>query len=401
MFVNYALYQEDAEVLHKKYDVTPILEIYVGVLGHKLYSSFVKSVSVMRVFARKTARPYYAVYSNLADQNIVSDIFLNYLHKMTGVKCEIQYLMLKDKTYLYPVYNGNYLYFHDKECFLMHDLRNFSGRALLSSCPSVLEFCEKQPFFPDVKENEGVYTFDSEIFGMVGAKTMLNRQSMLEEYVAVSEEYGTYSVESDKCDAHIAIELANIWNIPKTITEGRLFLHRKKEDTGRLFEASNIGLPFASWITESMERISLGKTPLVRFFVRMQRPEIKEQMISHNPLLERVAADFKTVQYATGFLIQVPVFDLDDYRLAEKIQYGMKHDIGDKVIVSEVSSSKLVESVGDGKWTVITDQDREYEVESNKSQEEVKTEWSKGSFFSPWGSYCLSVYNFESVALIG
>lgn len=399
MFVNYVLYPDEAEQLHERHSITPMLEVNVGVLGHVLYSSFIKSAKLIRVLGERTARPFYTSYADPFDQSLVAEIYEAYLLKVTGVTCKLQFLTLRNKTYIYPIYQGNYLYFHDDECTLLRDLSIFAGRALLSTSAAGPAFCREQAFFPDVREQEGIYTCDSSLFAILSQSLLTDRQLLLEEYVAEAEEGGFFSVATKSTAAYVALELASAWNIPRTITTEHVILHAKKEASGDQFEPVNLGLPFSAWVQDAIERILAGGAPVVRLLVPKANKELQEQMISHNLFLAEVQDDFTNVQYEDSVLLQVPVFDLDDYRVLEKVQFGVQHAIGDKLTMATITEPKSLERKGNG-WLVTTEDDKRYVVTSDASQEQVSKDWIDGLYFSLWGRYCLSALNFESVALI-
>lgn len=398
MFVNYVLYPEDAEVLHNKYALTPVFETDVGVLGHVLYNSFVKEAKLLSLLRRRTAQPFYACYTQLFDLSLVAQIYEAYLLKETGVHCELQFVTLKEKTYVYPVYKGNYLYFYDDECLLLRDLSVFTGRALLSVSAAALSFCEEQGLFPDVREQYGVYTCDAKIFTLLSPSLMMDRQLFLQEYVAVAEQDGFYAVAAETTEAYVALELASAWNIPRTITPERVILHYKKEETGDLFEANYLGLPFAAWVAESIARILAGKCPVIRVLVSTS-VDVAPEMIAHNVFLDEVRDDFLTLTYEKGALVQVPVFDLDDYRVFERVQFGLERAVGDEVSIRAVAEP-LSFTEKEGGWLVVTRDENSYFVLGASAREELVQKWKEGAYFSLWGRYCLSVLGIESVALL-
>lgn len=399
MFVNYVLYPEEAETLHKKYGIEPLLETRVGVLGHVLYNSFVKSAKLLTLLRKLTAQPFYVCYPRLYDLNPVAEIYKAYLSQVTGVTCELQFLILAKKTYIYPVYKGNYLYFHDDECNLLRDLSVFTGRALLSASPATRSFCERYPFFPEVREQHGVYTCNSRIFTLLNQATLMEKKNSLQEYVTLAEENGYYSVAAESTEGHVALELASVWNIPLTLTPEHVILHYKKEDSGDSFEATQLGLPFASWVAESIQRILSGQSPVVRVLLPSLKKNLREVMIKHNALLGEVEDSFRQVKYENNVLVQVPVFDLDDYRVFERVQFGLQHEIGAPVSLSSVPEPLSVTRDEEG-WLVVTGDGNSYLVSGGESEEKVLEKWRSGTYFSPWGRYCLAATGLESIALI-
>jgi len=438
MLFSYVLYPSVAEEYHSRFGIIPKAEIEVGIFGHRHYTSKVSDFQIQRLLSKKSARPLYYFVSEAHQPEKLSQLIQGYLEGWIGRRISVEVVVFQEFSTFYPVLDGEYLYSNEDELVFTRDLNDLADRCYLSNTKLSLRQLRLRPNFSGVETHPldafgdvNIVTYEDIMEAYVSGREMMTRKIALERSVDYDKERGIVSFASHTQESKILLELAEVWNLHKKVTPKEVTVFGTIEDEktiiGKLdtrglvvyletisekgFDwkseiSQRVGLPFAQWVRESILRILLGMSPLLRVFVDQHLHDVNSiflKMIENNSSLKGLEADAKFVKTGgeEGYYI-IPVLSPED---VERANFYLS---AKEIFVSQPdsfppSSSTATTTPGSMKtWILNTQSNKSYKVtdDAGLSEEDMTKKWNSRLYNSPWGDNALTVKNFQSSAFL-